>query len=81
MSDAEKKSLSMGDPGFKEALLDACRIVTNTAVSNHFKAGRPVYYRERTTPKEHVIKEYPDGRRELLDANDAVVAVLAKAER
>ncbi|MCL2715649.1 MAG: hypothetical protein FWD68_13950 [Alphaproteobacteria bacterium] len=75
----EQTALSSDDPDFDEALSQAFDKLKNTAVSDHFKAGRPVYYRERHTPQNHVIKEYPNGRRELLDANDNVVAVLDPA--
>lgn len=36
------------------------------AARAHLRAGRPVYYREDTTPGGLVIKEFPDGRRELV---------------
>ncbi|HEX7819914.1 MAG TPA: hypothetical protein VF463_04785 [Sphingobium sp.] len=29
-------------------------------------AGRPIYYGEKDTPPGLVVKEYPDGRRELV---------------
>jgi len=36
------------------------------AARAHLQAGRPVYYREDTTPSGLVIKEFPNGRRELV---------------
>ncbi|ETF02178.1 hypothetical protein W822_15780 [Advenella kashmirensis W13003] len=36
------------------------------AARGHLQAGRPVYYREDTTPSGLVIKEFPNGRRELV---------------
>jgi hypothetical protein len=43
--------------------------------------GHPVVYREKDTPKGHVLKEYPNGRIELIKVdmhgnNDEVVKVL-----
>lgn len=32
----------------------------------HLAAGRPIYYGEHDTPSGLLIKEYPDGRRELV---------------
>lgn len=32
----------------------------------HLAAGRPIYYGEDDTPAGLLIKEYPDGRRELV---------------
>lgn len=43
-------------------------------------AGHPIYYRERDTPDDLVIRESPDGRRELIRVTDTgaefVVSVL-----
>lgn len=36
------------------------------AARAHLEAGRPIHYVEETTPDGHVIREHPDGRRELL---------------
>ena len=37
------------------------------AVSHsHLRSGLPIYYSETDTPEGAVIKEYPDGRRELV---------------
>ncbi|PJX23381.1 hypothetical protein CAP48_12600 [Advenella sp. S44] len=36
------------------------------AARAHLQAGRPVYYREDNTPPGLVIKEFPDGRRQLV---------------
>ncbi|NIJ07615.1 hypothetical protein FHS31_001211 [Sphingomonas vulcanisoli] len=32
----------------------------------HLAAGRAIYYSEDDTPRDTVIKEHPDGRRELV---------------
>lgn len=52
---------------------------STNAVRWHLGAGRPVYYRKPGTPKGLLLKEYPDGRIELVKFNlerDHVVAVL-----
>lgn len=36
------------------------------AAREHLAAGFPIYYSEPDTPGDVVIKEYPDGRRELV---------------
>ncbi len=38
----------------------------DTAAREALAAGVPIYYRERTTPPGLQVKEYPDGRRELV---------------
>lgn len=37
-----------------------------TAAAEHLAAGFPIYYSNATTPAGALIKEYPDGRRELV---------------
>jgi hypothetical protein len=53
----------------------------DTAAREHLAAGRPIYYAEDDTPPGLVIKEYPDGRRELvrvhLNSDDEVIRELA----
>lgn len=53
---------------------------SSAAAREHLAAGRWIYYRERDTPRGLLVKEYPDGRRELvqLDAGgeDRVVEKL-----
>ncbi len=36
------------------------------AARDHLAAGYPIYYSESDTPAGLIIKEYPDGRRELV---------------
>ncbi|QKS00782.1 hypothetical protein F9288_14995 [Sphingomonas sp. CL5.1] len=36
------------------------------AAREHLAAGFPIYYSEPNTPGDVVIKEYPDGHRELV---------------
>ncbi len=38
----------------------------DSAAREHLAAGRPIYICEDDTPAGLVIKEYPDGRRELV---------------
>jgi len=37
-----------------------------TAARSHLDAGFPIYYSEAETPAGVVVKQYPDGRRELV---------------
>lgn len=39
------------------------------AVREHLAAGFPVYYSESDTPAGLLVKEHPDGRRELVRHN------------
>ena len=45
------------------------------AAAGHLAAGRAIYYGEDDTPKGIVIKEYPDGYREMVrfEGRDEVV--------
>jgi len=36
------------------------------AASRHLASGNPIYYGDDNTPEGMVVKEYPDGRRELV---------------
>jgi hypothetical protein len=36
------------------------------AAKEHLAAGLPIYFREADTPAGLVVKDYPDGRRELV---------------
>ncbi|MDC5123761.1 hypothetical protein NRA16_17765 [Acinetobacter baumannii] len=47
-------------------LLSAAHNDQGEAAQEHFAAGHPVYYTEDDTPADLLIKEYPDGRRELI---------------
>ncbi len=49
------------------------------AAEEHLAAGRPVPYLDVDTPVGHVMRRYPDGRRELVRVDEhesTVVAVL-----
>lgn len=39
---------------------------------SHLAAGRPIYYAKPDTPRDRVIKEYPDGRRQLVYFVDGI---------
>jgi hypothetical protein len=42
----------------------------------HLAAGASIVYREQTTPPGHIIRKYPDGRRELLHYVDGLPIVV-----
>jgi hypothetical protein len=49
------------------------------AAREHLSAGHPIYYVEGDTPDDLLVKEYPDGRRELVrfhETGDQVVRPL-----
>lgn len=49
------------------------------AAQEHLEAGFPIYYANDDTPAGLLIKEHPDGRRELVEfdeAGDHVIEVL-----
>jgi len=48
------------------------------AVRENLAAGVPVYYREEDTPQGLQIKEYPDGRRELVKFSRSGDTVIQK---
>ena len=39
---------------------------TGAAAQEHLAAGYPIYYRDPAYPS-HVVTQYPDGRRQLVD--------------
>jgi len=39
------------------------------AARQHLAEGRPVYYSEHDTPKGRLIREWPNGTRELVDVD------------
>lgn len=50
---------------------------------DHLQAGRPIYVAEDNTPDTAAIKEYPDGRRELIrfdNGGEHIVGPLASIE-
>ncbi len=42
---------------------------TGEAARAHLAAGRPIYYVDPAYPDD-IVKEYPDGRRELVSVDD-----------
>lgn len=47
-------------------LEDAALNDDGAAARSHLEAGFPIYYSDDDTPDDVIIKEYPDGRRELV---------------
>lgn len=47
-------------------LEDAALNDDGEAARSHLEAGFPIYYSEDDTPDDAIIKEYPDGSRELV---------------
>jgi hypothetical protein len=61
---------------FEAELLAGLECEDDFAVRELLAAGSPVYYLEEDTPKGLVVKEHPDGRRQLVrgaGANEQVV--------
>ena len=49
----------------------------NNAAQEMLDEGHPIYYAEYDMPADIMIKEYPDGKKELIKVNDdGVVEVL-----
>lgn len=60
-------------------LINAARYDDGAAAQEHLEAGFPVYYTEDDTPADLLIKEHPNGLRELVKVvgkTDEVVKVL-----
>ena len=57
-----------GDPNddLWAAFLHAAMHDDGAAAEGHLAAGRAIYYSEPDTPSGVIIKEYPDGHRELI---------------
>ncbi|AVZ26819.1 hypothetical protein ZMO1_ZMOp33x001 (plasmid) [Zymomonas mobilis subsp. mobilis ZM4 = ATCC 31821] len=61
------------------SLVIAASYDDGAAAQEHLEAGFPVYYIEDDTPEGLLIKEYPDGHRELVRFNetgDEVIKIL-----
>jgi len=71
MSEAEFEEW---DRGFIAAL----EAGDDSAARASLAAGVPIYYREDDTPVPGVIKEYPDGRRELVTFHNGSEQFLRK---
>ncbi|MCF8482189.1 MAG: hypothetical protein K9H25_17330 [Rhodospirillum sp.] len=60
-------------------LMNAARHDDGAAAQEHLDAGFPIYYAEEGTPEGLLIKEHPDGRRELVRVvgeDDEVIRIL-----
>lgn len=53
-------------PDQERAFLRELEREDDSAARAHLAAGHPIVYRKPTTPAGHVVKRYPDGRRELV---------------
>jgi hypothetical protein len=62
---ANVQSLDLNDAIWRD-LLYAARHDDGAAVRENLDAGCPVYYTEDDTPPNLLLKEYPDGYRELI---------------
>jgi len=54
----------------KSLYKDLCRTKTidmSDICQRHLRAGAPIYYTESGLPDNQIIKQYPDGRREILE--------------
>jgi hypothetical protein len=61
------------------SFVDAVVDDDGAAAKEHLDAGRAIYYIENATPKGFLVKEHPNGRRELVRFNpegDEVVGIL-----
>lgn len=69
----------MTEPILTEEDLEAeFEIPDNSAAREHLAAGRPIVYREQITPAHHIVKRYPDGRRELVSYKNRKPVVVAE---
>jgi hypothetical protein len=64
-----------------DEMLDALATDDWSAGAEILAQGHPIYYRKKDTPKGHVLKEYPNGRIELIKVdmhgdNDEIVKVI-----
>lgn len=81
MSEAQRQHRPEGDP-LDRLWLDlvaGVRRADGAAAQAHLAAGRPIYYAEDDTPAGLLVKEHPDGRRELVkfdEAGDQVIRAL-----
>jgi len=60
----------------ERAFLRALERSIDADAKAHLAAGASIVYREQTTPPGHIIRKYPDGRRELLCYVDGHAAVV-----
>jgi hypothetical protein len=81
MSKAPLKPIDQMTPEEEAAWIAEMTSDNESAAREHLAAGRAISYREDSTPPRHVIREYPDGHRELIfidtDGKEHVVRPLA----
>ena len=54
------------DDDLASVIIEGIKRHGGDAAREHLAAGRPIYYWEDDTPEGLSIKEYPDGKRELV---------------
>jgi len=55
-----------GNGGLWERLIKGLEHGDLQPGTNHLEAGRPIYMADRHTPDSAVVKQYPNGHRELI---------------
>lgn len=55
----------------------AVRFDDGLAAKAHLAAGRAIYYDDSQYP-DQIVKEYPDGRRQLVDSDEQSVVTVIK---
>lgn len=61
---------------FDREFVAALEAGDESAAEASLAAGVPVYYSDEALPSPYVIKEYPDGRKEIVFLADGVETVL-----
>ncbi|WP_035178673.1 hypothetical protein [Acidocella facilis] len=79
MKTVQPNSMHDPDEALWRDLLHAVQHDDGAAAKEHLQAGFPIYYAKDDTPPGLLIKEHPNGRRELVrfdEAGDEVIRVL-----
>jgi len=61
---------------FDQKFISSLEMGDDSAARASLAVGVPIYYAEEDTPAHCVIKEYPDGRMEIVSLIDGVETVL-----
>lgn len=51
-------------------IVRALRHDDGAAAQEHLRSGRPIYYCDEDFDEEDIVREWPNGTRELVDIND-----------